>query len=111
MSGIEFFEDGPKPPAQKTKRPNSNTPILDAFSRDLIKLAEDGKIDPIVGRDKEIKRISQILSRKKKNNALIVGDAGIGKCICGDTIVTIRNDHTGVITETTINNLIKEYIS
>ncbi len=75
---VDFFEDGAKP-NQKSKRPNSTTPILDNFSRDLIRLAEEGKIDPIVGRDIEVKRISQILSRKKKNNVVIVGDAGVGK--------------------------------
>ena len=75
---VDFFEDGAKP-NQKSKRPNSTTPILDNFSRDLIRLAEEGKIDPIVGRDVEVKRISQILSRKKKNNVVIVGDAGVGK--------------------------------
>ena len=75
---IDFLEEPPKP-AQKNKRSGSTTPILDNFSRDLNKLAEEGKIDPIVGRDKEVMRISQILSRKKKNNAVIVGDAGVGK--------------------------------
>lgn len=75
---VDFFEEGPKQ-NQKSRRPGSTTPILDNFSRDLIKLAEEGKIDPVVGRDKEVKRISQILSRKKKNNAVIVGDAGVGK--------------------------------
>jgi ATP-dependent Clp protease ATP-binding subunit ClpC len=75
---VDFFEETPKQ-AQKAKRSGSTTPILDNFSRDLNKLAEEGKIDPIVGRDKEIKRISQILSRKKKNNVVIVGDAGVGK--------------------------------
>jgi len=75
---VDFFEDGAKP-NQKSKRPNSATPILDNFSRDLIRLAEEGKIDPVVGRDVEVKRISQILSRKKKNNVVIVGDAGVGK--------------------------------
>jgi ATP-dependent Clp protease ATP-binding subunit ClpC len=75
---VDFFEDGAKP-NQKSKRPNSPTPILDNFSRDLIRLAEEGKIDPVVGRDVEVKRISQILSRKKKNNVVIVGDAGVGK--------------------------------
>ena len=63
----------------RNKKATSATPILDNFSRDLIKLAQEGKIDPIVGRDKEVKRIAQILSRKKKNNAVIVGDAGVGK--------------------------------
>ena len=75
---VDFFEDSQKQ-SQKSKRVGSTTPILDNFSRDLNQLAEEGKIDPIVGRDKEVKRISQILSRKKKNNVVIVGDAGVGK--------------------------------
>ena len=75
---VDFFEDGPPSNPKKIKK-GSNTPILDNFSRDLIKMAEEGKIDPVVGRDKEVKRIAQILSRKKKNNAVIVGDAGVGK--------------------------------
>jgi len=75
---VDFFEDG-QTTNPKRIRKGSETPILDNFSRDLTKLAEDGKIDPIIGRDKEVKRISQILSRKKKNNAVIVGDAGVGK--------------------------------
>ena len=57
---VDFFEDGPKQ-AQKPKKAGSNTPILDNFSRDLVKMAEEGKIDPIIGRDAEVKRISQIL--------------------------------------------------
>ena len=75
---VDFFEDGPTTNPKKVRK-GSNTPILDNFSRDLIKMAEEGKIDPIVGRDLEVKRIAQILSRKKKNNAVIVGDAGVGK--------------------------------
>ena len=75
---VDFFEDGQSTSPKKVKK-GSITPILDNFSRDLIKMAEEGKIDPVVGRDKEVKRISQILSRKKKNNAVIVGDAGVGK--------------------------------
>ena len=75
---VDFFDDGPTTNPKKTRK-GSNTPILDNFSRDLIKLAEEGKIDPIIGRDKEVKRIAQILSRKKKNNAVIVGEAGVGK--------------------------------
>lgn len=74
----DFFEDGPKQ-GQKNKRITSPTPILDNFSRDLIKMVEEGKIDPIVGRETEVRRIAQILSRKKKNNVVIVGDAGVGK--------------------------------
>jgi ATP-dependent Clp protease ATP-binding subunit ClpC len=75
---VDFFEEGPTSTPKKGRK-GSTTPILDNFSRDLIKLAEEGKIDPVVGRDKEVKRIAQILSRKKKNNAVIVGDAGVGK--------------------------------
>ena len=75
---VDFFEDGPQTNPRKIRK-GSATPILDNFSRDLTKLAEEGKIDPVVGRDKEVKRIAQILSRKKKNNAVIVGDAGVGK--------------------------------
>ncbi len=75
---VDFFEDGQQT-NQKRSRKGSETPILDNFSRDLTKLAEEGKIDPVIGRDKEVKRISQILSRKKKNNAVIVGEAGVGK--------------------------------
>jgi ATP-dependent Clp protease ATP-binding subunit ClpC len=75
---VDFFEDGPTTNPKRVRK-GSNTPILDNFSRDLTKLAEEGKIDPVVGRDKEVKRIAQILSRKKKNNAVIVGDAGVGK--------------------------------
>ena len=75
---VDFFEEGPTANPKKVRK-GSNTPILDNFSRDLIKMAEEGKIDPVVGRDKEVKRIAQILSRKKKNNAVIVGEAGVGK--------------------------------
>ena len=75
--GVDFFEEPQKP--TKPKKSGSATPILDNFSRDLTKLAEEGAIDPIVGREKEVRRISQILSRKKKNNAVVVGDAGVGK--------------------------------
>lgn len=75
---VDFFEEGPVTNPKRTKK-GSTTPILDNFSRDLNKLAEEGKIDPVIGRDVEVKRIAQILSRKKKNNAVIVGDAGVGK--------------------------------
>ena len=75
---VDFFEDGPTINPKKSRK-GSSTPILDNFSRDLLKLAEEGKIDPIIGRDVEVKRIAQILSRKKKNNAVIVGEAGVGK--------------------------------
>ncbi len=57
----------------------SKTPVLDNFGRDLTQLAEEGKLDPVVGRQKEIERVSQILSRRKKNNPLLIGEPGVGK--------------------------------
>lgn len=64
---------------QPKKDSKSKTPVLDSFSRDLTKMAEDGKLDPIVGREKEIERVSQILSRRKKNNPILIGEPGVGK--------------------------------
>jgi ATP-dependent Clp protease ATP-binding subunit ClpC len=66
---------------------DSKTPALDNFSRDLIKLAEEGKLDPVIGREKEILRIAQILSRRKKNNPSIIGEPG---CVLEDTIIEIE---------------------
>ena len=63
----------------KSQNSNSKTPILDSFSRDLTKMAQDGKLDPVVGRAKEIERVSQILSRRKKNNPILIGEPGVGK--------------------------------
>lgn len=57
----------------------SKTPVLDNFGRDLTAMAEQGKLDPVVGREKEIQRVSQILSRRKKNNPLLIGEPGVGK--------------------------------
>ncbi|MDG4945970.1 ATP-dependent Clp protease ATP-binding subunit [Weeksellaceae bacterium KMM 9713] len=59
--------------------PKSKTPVLDNFGRDLTQLAHEGKMDPVVGREKEIERVSQILSRRKKNNPLLIGEPGVGK--------------------------------
>lgn len=57
----------------------SKTPVLDTYSRDLTKMVEDGRMDPIIGREKEIERVSQILSRRKKNNPILIGEPGVGK--------------------------------
>jgi len=65
--------------SKKKSQSDSSTPVLDNFSRDLIKLAEQGKLDPVIGREKEIIRIAQILSRRKKNNPIIIGEPGCGK--------------------------------
>jgi len=76
----DLMDDDEKMMSKKTKQsPDSNTPVLDNFSRDLNKLAEQGKLDPVIGRDREILRIAQILSRRKKNNPIIVGEPGCGK--------------------------------
>jgi len=63
----------------RKKGSDSGTPVLDNFSRDLNKLAEQGKLDPVIGREKEILRIAQVLSRRKKNNPIILGEPGSGK--------------------------------
>lgn len=75
----DLLDDDEKLLNKKRKQSESGTPVLDNFSRDLIKLAEEGKLDPVIGRDKEILRLAQILSRRRKNNAIIVGDPGSGK--------------------------------
>lgn len=68
-----FEKSAPKSPSK------SKTPVLDNFGRDLTQIAIDGKMDPVVGREKEIERVSQILSRRKKNNPLLIGEPGVGK--------------------------------
>ena len=72
---LDFVDDGEK----NKKKGESGTPVLDNFSKDLIKLAELGKLDPVIGREKEIFRIAQVLSRRKKNNPIIIGEPGAGK--------------------------------
>ena len=73
----EPMDDGKKNKPRQSS--DSQTPVLDNFSRDLIKLAEENKLDPVVGREQEIIRIAQILSRRKKNNPIIIGEPGCGK--------------------------------
>ena len=75
----DLMDDDDKMMSKKQKQSDSSTPVLDNFSRDLNKLAEDGKLDPVIGRDREIIRIAQILSRRKKNNPIIIGEPGCGK--------------------------------
>ncbi len=69
------FGSSPNPKGNK----KSKTPVLDNFGRDLTRMAEENKLDPVVGREKEIERVSQILSRRKKNNPLLIGEPGVGK--------------------------------
>jgi ATP-dependent Clp protease ATP-binding subunit ClpC len=72
---IEFVDDNDK----NKKKTDGGTPVLDNFSKDLIKQAQLGKLDPVIGREKEILRIAQVLSRRKKNNPIIIGEPGAGK--------------------------------
>ncbi|WP_194973066.1 ATP-dependent Clp protease ATP-binding subunit [Aquiflexum lacus] len=65
--------------SSKSTSEKSRTPVLDNFGRDLTKMAEDDKLDPIIGREKEIERVAQILSRRKKNNPILIGEPGVGK--------------------------------
>ena len=79
-SGGGMSSGGSKSGGAKRKgESKSTTPVLDNFGRDLTKMAEDGKLDPIVGRAKEIERVSQVLSRRKKNNPILIGEPGVGK--------------------------------
>ena len=66
----------------------SNTPTLDQYSRDLTALAEEGKLDPVIGRGKEVQRVMQILSRRRKNNPVLIGDPGIGKTAIAEGLAT-----------------------
>ena len=86
--GGEAADDGPgnfgsggggEGPSGRKGDPKSKTPVLDNFGRDLTRMAEEGRLDPIVGRAKEIERVSQILSRRKKNNPILMGEPGVGK--------------------------------
>ncbi|HOK24978.1 MAG TPA: ATP-dependent Clp protease ATP-binding subunit [Bacteroidales bacterium] len=77
----ETFSYGPsgRGSAGSSSKPSSETPVLDNFGIDLTKAAEEGRLDPIVGRDREIERLAQILSRRKKNNPVLIGEPGVGK--------------------------------
>ncbi len=78
-SDVPFEENEPNEPYRKSGNTKSRTPVLDNFGRDVSKLAEEGKLDPIIGRENEIERVSQILSRRKKNNPILIGEPGVGK--------------------------------
>lgn len=83
--GGELEESGPSRrsssggSSQQSRKEKSKTPVLDNFGKDLTKAAEQNRLDPVVGRSKEIERVSQILSRRKKNNPLLIGEPGVGK--------------------------------
>ena len=82
LNELENDDDSRREPTGRPGKPagkKNKTPVLDNFGRDLTKLAAEGKLDPVVGREKEIERVSQILSRRKKNNPILIGEPGVGK--------------------------------
>ena len=74
-----FPDDEEDPDARSGSREKSKTPALDSFGRDLTKQAKDGELDPVIGREDEIERVIQVLCRRKKNNPVLLGEAGVGK--------------------------------
>jgi len=78
-SDVPFEESESGESYRKSGNTKSRTPVLDNFGRDVSRLAEEGKLDPIIGRENEIERVSQILSRRKKNNPILIGEPGVGK--------------------------------
>ena len=77
--GNPFSDSGEFGSKGQKQNPKSNTPILENYSKDITRLAKEDKLDPIIGRKKEIERVSQILSRRKKNNPVLIGEPGVGK--------------------------------
>ncbi len=101
VSGINFTDDdeeddlpggktgGSQPRSgSQTKNPVSDTPVLDNFGTDITRAARENRLDPVVGREKEIERIAQILSRRKKNNPVLIGDPGVGKSAIVDGLAS-----------------------
>jgi ATP-dependent Clp protease ATP-binding subunit ClpC len=86
-----FEENGGNPSSNKKNKrvKGSKTPVLDNFCRDITKAADDNKVDPVIGREKEIKRVSQILSRRKKNNPILIGEPGVGKSSIVEGLATM----------------------
>jgi len=104
----DLMDDDDKMMSKKQKASaESNTPVLDNFSRDLNKLAAEGKLDPVIGREREILRIAQILSRRKKNNPIIIGEPGCGKTalVEGLAIKIVNGDCPRNLMEKRIVNL------
>lgn len=73
------YQSEGKQQATASKKPANDTPVLDNFGTDMTKAAEEGKLDPVIGREREIERLAQILSRRKKNNPVLIGEPGVGK--------------------------------
>ncbi len=79
-NGRTNYASDPQPATRtKQQKPDNDTPVLDSFGTDMTQVAAEGKLDPVVGREKEIERLAQILSRRKKNNPILIGEPGVGK--------------------------------
>lgn len=76
---MSYRSEGQPVAGTKQQKSSKDTPVLDSFSTDMTKAAEEGKLDPVVGREKEVERLAQILSRRKKNNPILIGEPGVGK--------------------------------
>ncbi len=92
---FEKEDDDEKKRLDNTNKPRSPHPVLDSFGRNLNDLARQGKLDPVIGREEEIEQIEHILNKRKKNNALIIGDPGVGKtCLAEGLAMKIQNKQT-----------------
>lgn len=92
---------------EKMKKSKSMTPFLDGFGKDLTAMAAAGKLDPVIGREDEIDQTIQILNKRKKNNPILIGESGVGKCFCSDSLVTLRNNLTGEIIKISVDDFLK----
>ena len=85
---VSSYKEEVEKTRKKNKSGDSNTPMLDSYSRDLTALAAEGKLDPVIGREKEIERVIQILSRRTKNNPCLIGEPGVGKTAVAEGLAT-----------------------
>lgn len=103
-----FGPEGEDSGADRIKKGSkSKTPMLDHYGKDLTELAKKGGLDPVVGRDIEVDKLVQILNKRKKNNPVLVGESGVGKCFCSETQVVLRNDLTGEVKKISIDEFLK----
>src|SRR5438270_11033008 len=87
-------EENPAGSERQANKGKSKTPALDSFGRDLTELARQGKLDPVIGRQNEIERVIQVLSRRTKNNPVLLGEAGVGKTAIVEGLVLRRPSAT-----------------
>ena len=90
-----------------TPNPENNYEVLEKYGRDLVKDVKDGKIDPVIGRDEEIRRVIQILSRKTKNNPILIGEPGVGKTAIVEGLAwrIVKNDVPETLKDKTLFEL------